>query len=179
MAGRQPEYEMSLSIHEVSVPVFVRMLGQLARILDKAAAHAEAGKADPAALLASRLAPDMYPLVEQVRIAVDAAVDGAARLAKVEPPAFAGAEDSFPALQARIQGALAFLRALEPARFEGAESRAVSWSFRGGDISVSGTQYLLNHAMPKFYFHVTTAYAILRHEGVPLRKGDYMGKAEA
>ena len=92
---------MSLSIHEVSVPVFVRMLGQLARILDKAAAHAEAGKADPAALLASRLAPDMYPLVEQVRIAVDAAVDGAARLAKVKPPAFAGAEDSFPGLQAR------------------------------------------------------------------------------
>ena len=108
---------MSLSIHEVSVPVFVRMLGHLARILDKAAAHAEAGKADPAALLASRLAPDMYPLVEQVRIAVDAAVDGAARLAQVEPPAFAGAEDSFPALQARIQGALAFL--------QGARARAV------------------------------------------------------
>jgi len=170
---------MSLSIHEISVPVFVRMLEHLAGILDKASAHAGAGNADPAALLASRLASDMYPLVEQVRIAVDAATDGAARLAQVEPPAFAGAEDSFPALQARIQGALVFLRALEPARFEGAENRAVSWSFRGGAISVGGAQYLLNHAMPKFYFHVTTAYAILRHEGVPLKKGDYMGKAEA
>jgi len=170
---------MSLSIHEISVPVFVRMLEHLAGILDKASAHAGAGNADPAALLASRLASDMYPLVEQVRIAVDAATDGAARLAQVEPPAFAGAEESFPALQARIQGARAFLPAHESARFEGAERRAVSWSFRGGTISVSGAQYLLNHAMPKFYFHVTTAYAILRHEGVPLKKGDYMGKAEA
>jgi hypothetical protein len=170
---------MSLSLYETSVPVFVRMLGHLARILEKAAAHADAGNADPAALLASRLAPDMYPLVEQVRIAVDAAVDGAARLAQVEPPTFAGAGDSFPALQARIQGALAFLQALGPAPFEGAGNRAVSLSFRGGAISLSGAQYLLNHAMPKFYFHVTTAYAILRHEGVPLKKGDYMGKAEA
>jgi hypothetical protein len=170
---------MSVTIYDSSVPVFVRMLGHLARILDKAAAHAEAGNADPAALLAGRLAPDMYPLVEQVRIAVDAATDGAARLAQVAPPAFADAEDSFPALQARIQGALAFLRALERAGFEGAEDRAVSWSFRGGAISVSGAQYLLNHAMPKFYFHATTAYAILRHEGVPLKKGDFMGKAEA
>ena len=170
---------MSLSIHEVSVPVFVRMLGRLAVILGKAAAHAEAGKAGPAALLASRLAPDMYPLAEQVRIAVDAATDGAARLAQVEPPASADAEESFPALQARIRGAIGFLEALEAARFEGAESRTVSWSFRGATISVSGAQYLLNHAMPKFYFHVTTAYAILRHEGVALRKGDFMGKAEA
>jgi len=170
---------MSLSIHEISVPVFVRMLGHLAAILGKAAAHAEAGKADPAALLASRLAPDMYPLAEQVRIAVDAATDGAARLARVEPPAFADAGESFPALQARIEGALAFLQVLDPARFEGAENRPVSWSFRGTTISVGGVQFLLNHAMPKFYFHVTTAYAILRHEGVALKKGDFMGKAEA
>jgi hypothetical protein len=120
----------------------------------------------------------MYPLAEQVRIAIDAATDGAARLAEVEPLAFADTEESFPALQARIRGAIAFLEALEPARFEGAESRAASWSFRGATISVSAAQYLLNHAMPKFYFHVTTAYAILRHEGVPLRKGDFMGKAE-
>lgn len=169
---------MSLSTYEVSVPVFVRMLGQLARILEKAAAHAEAGKADPAVLLASRLAPDMYPLVEQVRIAVDAAVDGAATLAQAERLEFAGAEDSFPALQARIRGAIAFLGELEPSRFEGAEDRAVSWSHRGTTISVGGGRYLLNHAMPKFYFHLTTAYAILRHDGVPLRKGDFMGKAE-
>jgi len=169
---------MSLSIYEVSVPVFVRMLGQLARILEKAAAHAEAGKADPAVLLASRLAPDMYPLVEQVRIAVDAAADAAATLAQAGRPVFEGADDSLPALQSRIRDAIAFLGALEPSRFEGAEDRAVSWTHRGTTISVGGTQYLLNHAMPKFYFHLTTAYAILRHEGVALRKGDFMGKAE-
>jgi hypothetical protein len=170
---------MSLSMHEASVPVFARMLRNLARILERAAAHAGSGTIDPAALLASRLAPDMYPLAEQVRIAVDAAVEGAARLAQAEAPAFAAAEESFPALRARIQAALAFLEALEPSRFEGARDRAVGWSSRGAAISVSGAQYLLNHAMPKFYFHLTAAYAILRHEGVPLRKGDYMGKAEA
>jgi hypothetical protein len=169
---------MSLSMHEACVPVFARMLRNLARILERAAAHAEAGKAGPGALLASRLAPDMYPLAEQARIAVDAAVDGAARLARVEPPAFAEAEESFPALQARIQVALAFLQALEPSRFEGARDRAVGWSSRGATISVSGAQYLLNHAMPKFYFHLATAYAILRHQGVALKKGDFMGKAE-
>jgi hypothetical protein len=169
---------MSLSIHEACVPVFVRMLRNLARILEKAATHADSGKADPAALLASRLHPDMYPLAQQARIAIDAAVGGAASLAQVEPPAFAEAEDSFAALQDRIRRAIAFLVALDPSRFEGAEGRAVSWSHRGTAISVGGAQYLLNHAMPKFYFHVTTAYAILRHEGVPLKKGDYMGKAE-
>lgn len=170
---------MSLSIHEVSVPVFARMLQRLAGILEKAAAHAPAAGGDPDRLLSSRLAPDMYPLAEQVRIAVDAATDGAARLARVEPPAFTEAEESFPALQARIREALAFLHSLDPPRFEGAEERVVSWTSRGAAISVTGTQYLLNHAMPKFYFHLATAYAILRHEGVALRKGDFMGKAEA
>ena len=168
---------MSVSMHEVSVPVFVRMLANLARILEKAAAHAAATKTDPAALLASRLAPDMYPLLEQVRIAADAAVDGAARLAQVEPPAPADDGGSFAGLAARLRDAVGFLQSLEPTRFEGAEGRVVSWTARGATISVSGAAYLLNHAMPKFYFHLATAYAILRHEGVPLRKGDYMGKA--
>ena len=168
---------MSLSIHEVSVPVFVRMLGRLANILDKASAHAEAGKADPAALLASRLAPDMYPLAEQVRIAADAAVEAGARLAQVDPPLFANEERSFADLVARIRRSVVFLEALEPSRFEGAERRSVSWKARGATISVMGAPYVLNHALPKFYFHLTTAYAILRHEGVALKKGDFMGKA--
>ena len=173
------EGEMSLSIHEACVPVFARMLRNLARILEKAAAHAEPGKSDPAALLASRLHPDMYPLAQQVRIAVDAAVDGAARLAQAEPPPMGDGGETFAGLAARIGSAVAFLEALEPARFEGAEDRSVSWSARGATISVRGADYLLKHAMPKFYFHLTTAYAILRHEGVALRKGDYMGKVEA
>jgi hypothetical protein len=168
---------MKTPLYETSVPVFVRMLGQLARILDKAAADAEARKIDPAVLLASRLASDMYPLLEQVQIATDAAVDGAARLAGVETPAFDDGERSFADLAARIRRALAFLETLGPGQFEGAGERVVSWKSRDATISVKGTPYLLNHALPKFYFHVTMAYAILRHEGVALRKGDFMGKA--
>jgi len=168
---------MKAPLYETSVPVFVRMLGQLARILDKAAADAAARNIDPAALLASRLAPDMYPLVKQVQVATDAAVDGAARLAGVEPPAFEETERTFAELVARVRRAVVFLEALGPGDFEGAEERVVSWKARDATIAVKGTPYLLNHAMPKFYFHVTMAYAILRHEGVALRKGDFMGKA--
>jgi len=168
---------MKTPLYESSVPVFIRMLGQLARILDKAAADAGARKVDPAALLASRLAPDMYPLVKQVQIATDAAVDGAARLAGVEAPAFGEDERTFAELDARIRKAVAFLETLGPAQFEGAGERDVSWKAREATISVKATPYLLNHALPKFYFHVTMAYAILRHEGVALRKGDFMGKA--
>lgn len=169
---------MSLSIHEACVPVFARMLRNLAGILEKAAAHADAAKTDPAALLASRLHPDMYPLARQVQIAVDAAVDGGAHLAQVDPPALGDGAQTFASLVARIGSAAAFLEALEPARFDGAEERPVSWAVRGATISVRGADYLLKHAMPKFYFHLTTAYAILRHEGVALKKGDYMGKVE-
>lgn len=168
---------MSVSLYEVSVPVFVRMLGQLSRIIEKAAAHAEAEKLDPSHLLESRLHPDMYALAKQVQIAVDAAAGGAASLAQTEPPPFGDSGASFAELQSRIRGAVSFLESLEPARFAGAEERLVSWSARGATISVKGLPYLLNHALPKFYFHVTTAYAILRHEGVELRKGDFMGKA--
>ncbi len=168
---------MDNPLYEASVPVFIRMLGQLARILEKGAAHAEARKIDPATLLASRLHPDMYPLVKQVQVATDAAVDGAARLAQVEPPPFADDEGSFPELLERIRRAGGFLRTLDPSRFEGAGERLVSWTARGNTISVKGTAYLLNHAVPKFYFHLTTAYAILRRDGVELSKGDFMGKA--
>ena len=168
---------MKTPLYETSVPVFVRMLGQLARILDKAAIDAEARRIDPAALLASRLAPDMYPLLKQVQIATDAAVDGAARLAGVEAPAFGEDERTFGDLGARIRRAVAFLETLGPERFVDAEARVVSWKAREATVSVKGTPYLLNHALPKFYFHVTMAYAILRHEGVALRKGDFMGKA--
>jgi len=165
-------------MQQASVPVFARMLRQLGRILEKAADHAEAMEIEPAVLLDSRLAADMYPLAKQVRIATDAAVDGVARLAQVEGPAFPDDEDSFAKLQSRVAKAVEFLESVEAARFEGAEARTVSWTSRGARISVDGRAYLLNHAMPKFYFHVTTAYAILRHDGVALKKGDFMGKAE-
>lgn len=168
---------MSVSLHEASVPVFVRMLGNLCGILQKAAAHAEARKIDPGILLASRLFPDMYPLAKQVEIAADAAADTAACLAQVGPPAPAGDDRSIAGLIARLRATIAFLESLAPERFEGAEERSVSWTARGATITLKGAPYLFNHAMPKFYFHLTTAYAILRKDGVELRKGDFMGKA--
>jgi hypothetical protein len=168
---------MGVSIHEASVPVFVRMLGNLRGILQKAQAHAEACKVDPAVLLGSRLFPDMYPLARQVVIAADAAADAGASLAQVPLPAWTNDEASFAGLEARLRATIAFLESLDPARFGGAEERPVSWTARGATVTVKGAAYLLNHAMPKFYFHLTTAYAILRKDGVALKKGDFMGKA--
>jgi hypothetical protein len=168
---------MGISLYDASVPVFVRMLGRLAVIVDKAAAHAREKGAGEDSLLGSRLQADMYPLADQVRIAVDAAVVGAAHLASVEAPRFADDEASFAELSARIAKGMAFLESLEAARFEGAEARSVSWTARGQSITVGSVPYLLNHAMPKFYFHLSMAYAILRRDGVALKKGDFMGKA--
>lgn len=168
---------MGISLYDASVPVFVRMLGRLAVIVDKAAAHAREKGGGEGALLGSRLQADMYPLADQVRIAVDAAVVGAAHLAGAEAPRFADDEASFADLSTRIAKGVAFLESLEAARFEGAESRSVSWTARGQAVTVGSVPYLLNHAMPKFYFHLSMAYAILRRDGVALKKGDFMGKA--
>ncbi|MBX3673645.1 MAG: DUF1993 domain-containing protein [Burkholderiales bacterium] len=168
---------MGISLYDASVPVFVRMLGRLAVIVDKAAAHAREKGGGEGALLGSRLQADMYPLADQVRIAVDAAVVGAAHLAGVEAPRFADDEASFADLSTRIAKGVAFLESLNAARFEGAEVRTVSWTARGQAITVGSVPYLLNHAMPKFYFHLSMAYAILRRDGVALKKGDFMGKA--
>lgn len=163
-------------MYESCVPVFTRMLRNLLRILEKGAAHAEANGMDPALLLASRLHPDMYPLAKQVQIAADTAMAGAARLAGRDAPRREDTEKSFAELAARVARTIAWLEALDPAGFAGAEDRTVVRHARGQSFETPGMTYLLHHALPKFYFHVTTAYAILRHEGVALRKGDYMGK---
>jgi len=168
---------MKISMYEASVPVFIRMLGNLAAILEKAAAHAEARKFDASVLVASRLYPDMFPLAKQVQIASDAAKGGTARLAGVEPPAFEDNEKTIPELVARLHRTVEFLRTLEPGQFEGAEDRTVTWKTRAGEKSMVGMPYLLTHVNPNFYFHVTTAYAILRHNGVEVGKGDYLGRA--
>lgn len=168
---------MKISMYEASVPVFIRMLGNLATILEKAAAHAEARKFDPGVLVASRLYPDMFPLAKQVQIASDAAKGGAARLAGVEPPAFEDDEKTLPELVARVHRTVEFLRTLKPEQFEGAEDRTVTWKTRAGEKSMVGMPYLLTHVNPNFYFHVTTAYAILRHNGVEVGKGDYLGRS--
>lgn len=168
---------MKISMYHASVPVFVRMLENLAAILEKAAAHAEARKIDPAVLVQSRLFPDMFPLSKQVQIASDAAKGGAARLAGIEPPSFEDNETSFPELVARIRKTIDFLRTLKPEQFEGSEDRTVTWKTRAGEKSMQGMPYLLNHVQPNLYFHVTTTYAILRHNGVEIGKGDFLGKS--
>lgn len=167
---------MTLSMHAASVPVFRQMLGGLADVLRKAQAHAEARKIDPAAFLQSRLYPDMFPLVRQVQIACDFAKSVPARLAGVEVPAYDDTEQSFDELQARIAKTLAFIEGLDASGFDGSETREIV--LRPGtpkERRLGGQAYLLQYGLPQFFFHVTTAYALLRHGGVEIGKKDYMG----
>ncbi len=164
---------MSLSMHDASIGVFVRAFTALSRILDKAAAHAEAKKIDPAAFVQARLFPDMLPLVRQVQIASDTAKGAGARLAQVDVPSYPDTEATFAELQARIAKTVAFLRGLDATRFAGSEDRTITLKL-DRERTFSGRDYLLNFALPNFFFHVTTAYAILRHNGVEIGKPDYL-----
>lgn len=168
---------MSLSMFDASVPGLLQGLKGLKTVLAKAEAHAEARKIEPDALLQARLYPDMFTLVRQVQIATDFAKGAAGRLAGAELPVFEDVETSFADLKARVAKAVAFIEDLAPAQFEGAETREVSLNRRGQVVSFTGKDYLLLQALPNFWFHVTTAYAILRHNGVELSKSDYMGAA--
>ena len=167
---------MTVSMHAASVPVFKQMLGGLADVLAKAEAHAAQRKIDPAALLQSRLFPDMFPLVRQVQIACDFAKSVPARLAGTEVPAYDDSEQTFAELQARIARTLAFIDGLDAARFDGSEQREIV--LRPGtpkERTIHGQAYLLNYGLPQFFFHVATAYGLLRHAGVEIGKKDYMG----
>lgn len=166
---------MTISMYQVSVPVFVRALTNLKAILQKAAAHAQAKKIDEAVLLGARLYPDMLPLTKQVQIASDFARSTSSRLGGAEPPSYEDNEKTFAELFARIDRTLAFLATQQPAQIDGSESREIVRPVRGQPHKFTGTDYLLNYAMPNFYFHVTTAYAILRHNGIEVGKGDFIG----
>lgn len=168
---------MNLSMYDASVPVFIRVLDNLAAILEKAAAHAENRKIDPSVLVSARLYPDMFPLSRQVQIASDAAKGGAARLAGVEIPSFEDNEKTFAELVTRLRKTIDFLRTLRPEQFSGSEERTVTWKTRTAEKTMQGMPYLLNHVTPNLYFHVTAAYAILRHSGVEVGKGDFLGKS--
>ncbi len=168
---------MTISMYQASIPTFVRVLNNLAAILEKAAAHVEAKKIDPAALIQSRLYPDMFPLVKQVQIAADSAKGGAARLAQTEAPAFEDNENSFPELVARLRKTVSYLETLKPAQIDGSEDRTVTWQTRSSSKSMQALPYLLHHVLPNLYFHATTAYDILRHNGVELGKQDFLGKS--
>lgn len=166
---------MPLSMYQASVPVYVRMLTNLIAILDKAAAHCEAGKIDPAVLINDRLYPDMFSMGKQVQIAADAAKNGTAYLAGLEAPKFEDTERSFPELIERLRKTIAFLQAVRPEQIDGSEDKPIQ--IKRGDklIDYRGQDLLLTRTMPNFYFHVTTAYDILRHNGVVLGKRDFLG----
>ncbi len=167
---------MAISMYQVSVPVFVKTLGNLAAILDKGAAFAAARKIEPSVLLAYRLAPDMLNLTRQVQIAADHAKRASARLAGIEAPAYEDNEASFAELGARIDKTLAFIHTLTPGQIDGSEARAITLKIGGSSQTLSGQAYLLHNALPNFFFHVTTAYAILRHCGVEIGKKDFIGQ---
>jgi uncharacterized protein len=166
---------MSLNMHQASIPVFIHMLGNLAAILDKALAHAEAKKIDPAIFINARLAPDMFPLSRQVQIATDMAKGCAARLAGMEVPSYEDNETTFADLQARIAKTVAFLQSVNDGQINGSEERTVTLKLRGNEVSFKGQPYLLNFVLPNFYFHITATYAILRHNGVDIGKMDFLG----
>ena len=166
---------MTISMYQASVPVFIRMLNNLAAILEKAAAHCAARKIDPAVLLDYRLYPDMFAFARQVQVACDHARNGAARLAGMEAPRLENSEQTFAELVARVRNTIAYLETFAPAQIDASEAREVVVR-RGETVNTyAGLDYLLNRTLPNFYFHVTTAYDILRHNGVELGKRDYLG----
>jgi hypothetical protein len=166
---------VAITIHDQLVTVFSQMLTNLDKILTKAEADAVARKIDLDVFVNDRLAPDMLPLVRQVQIMTDQAKGGSSRLAGQEPPKWADDEKSFADLHARIAKTLAHLKTFKPEHFDGAEGRTVELKFPNATFSFTGKDYFLGFVIPNFYFHYTTAYAILRHNGVPIGKGDFLG----
>jgi hypothetical protein len=167
---------MTISMYNASVPVFKQLLTSLSKVLDKAEAHAAAKKIEQEVFIQARLYPDMFALARQVQIAADFAKGVSARLAGVEVPAYEDNEKTFGELKARIQKTLDFIESLDQSKFDAAAQREIV--LRPGtpkETKFGGLAYLLSYGMPHFYFHVTTAYAILRHNGVEIGKGDFIG----
>lgn len=166
---------MNISMYEASAPRLTNMLRNLSAILARAEAHAGARKIAPEVLLSARLFPDMFPLSKQVQIACDHAKGAVARLAGVDVPAFADNEQSFAELQERIARTIAFVESIDAAQVNGSETRDIALSIGGQQLQFRGIQYLLGFALPNFYFHLVTAYNILRHNGVDIGKRDFIG----
>jgi hypothetical protein len=166
---------MAITMYQASVPVFIKLLGNLKAILEKTAAHAAAKKIEESVFVNARLYPDMLPLSAQVQIASDSARGACARLSGAEPPPIEDKEKTLAELIARIDTTIAYLRTFKAEQLDGTETRQITRKLRGNPVTFSGVDYLLTFAMPNFYFHVTTTYAILRHNGVELGKGDFLG----
>jgi uncharacterized protein len=177
--GMKRGVTVATSMHQMSVGVFTHFLNSLSDLLDHAAAHAEKCKIDPAVLLNARLYPNMYNLIRQVGEANRHAVTACALLAEIDPPTFQESEPDIPELKARIATAKNFVASIPPARIDGTEGKQVIFTFKNGSTrSFDGQSLLLTFSVPQFFFHVTTAYDILRHCGVELAKKDFLGKPD-
>jgi hypothetical protein len=166
---------MAISMYNASVPQFKKMLGNLAEILKKAEEHGAAKKIDEKVFLHARLFPNMFALTKQVQIACDQVKNGLSRLAGTEPPKFDDKESSFAELQERIAKTLAFIDTIQPDLIDGADEKEIKFSIGEWKFEFIGDQYLLTWIIPNFYFHITTAYNILRHNGMEIGKADYLG----
>jgi uncharacterized protein len=166
---------MAISMYQASIPQFTKMLTNLSNLLQKGEAFAKAKNVDGTVLVGDRLALDMFPLSKQVQIAGDQVKNGMARLAGIEPPKFDDQESTFAQLQERIAKTIAFVQSIQPAQVDGTEAKEIKFSIKEWHFEFVGEQYLLTWIMPNFYFHVTTAYNILRHNGVEIGKADFLG----
>lgn len=170
---------MSVSLYDVSIPVYIRMLGNLAHVLDKAERHARETGVDLKTYVDASLGHEMFPLNRQIQLASDAAKSGGARLAGVEPPSMPDTEATFPELVQRIQKTIAFLESLKREQVDGQEGREIVLKLPTRTLEFTGLSFLTTFSLPNFLFHVTTAYAILRSQGVPLGKMDFLAGAAA
>ena len=166
---------MTISMYSASIPVFKQILGSLSALIEKAETHATEKKIDPSALLQARLFPDMFAFTRQIQVAADFAKGASARLAGVDVPKYEDNEQSFADLKARIAKTIAFLDTLTAAQIDGSEGRDITTSAGANAKNFKGQTYLLHYALPHFYFHATTAYAILRHNGIEVGKKDFIG----
>ena len=166
---------MNISMYQASVPRFVNILGNLSNILDKAQAHVDARKLDVTTLTGYRLFPDMLPMTAQVQIACDSAKRVVSHLSGVEAPAYEDNEKTLADLKARIAKTVAFIQSVPPGKIDGSDDKEIVIKRGDKETRYKGMQFLLGHALPNFYFHVTTAYNILRHNGIEIGKRDYLG----
>ena len=168
---------MAISMYQACIPTLTRALNNLIGVLEKGAAHCEAKKIDPSVMIASRLYPDMFTLAKQVQIASDVSKIGSSRLAGVEFPKYEDNEVSFADLIERLRKTVAYLKTLKPEQIEGSEARTIKWTAQGTDYVQPGMEYLFNRVLPNVFFHCSTAYDILRHNGVEIGKQDFLGKS--
>jgi hypothetical protein len=167
---------MNISMYNASIPVMIKMLGNLEAILDKAIAHATARKIDDSAFVDARLFPDMFTFARQIRIATDMSKGAGARLAGIDIPKFDDNEKTLPELKARVCKGMDFLKTLTPAQIDGTEDKTITLTVGGNALNFTGLDYLNSWVLPNFYFHVATAYNLLRHGGVEIGKMDFLGK---